>query len=27
LKKKDFEKAVGAPGYFGETGFTTVERL
>src|ERR1700716_4629609 len=23
-KKKDFEKAVGAPGYFGETGFTTV---
>src|SRR5256886_1547376 len=26
-KKKDFEKAVGAPGYFGETGFTTVERL
>jgi acetylornithine deacetylase/succinyl-diaminopimelate desuccinylase-like protein len=26
-KKKDFEKAVGAPGYFGEAGFTTVERL
>ncbi|HET8923527.1 MAG TPA: dipeptidase [Candidatus Acidoferrum sp.] len=26
-KKKDFEKAVGAPGYFGESGFTTVERL
>src|SRR5882757_6808212 len=26
-KKKDFEKAVGAPGYFGEKGFTTVERL
>src|SRR6266566_4145584 len=26
-KKKDFERAVGAPGYFGETGFTTVERL
>ena len=26
-KKKDFEKAVGAPGYFGERGFTTVERL
>ncbi len=26
-KKKDFEEAVGAPGYFGETGFTTVERL
>src|SRR5467141_3102552 len=26
-KRKDFEKAVGAPGYFGETGFTTVERL
>ena len=26
-KKKDFEKAVGAPGYVGETGFTTVERL
>ncbi len=26
-KKKDFEKAVGAPGYFGEVGFTTVERL
>jgi acetylornithine deacetylase/succinyl-diaminopimelate desuccinylase-like protein len=23
-KKKDFEKAVGAPGYFGEAGFTTV---
>ena len=26
-KKRDFEKAVGAPGYFGEKGFTTVERL
>jgi acetylornithine deacetylase/succinyl-diaminopimelate desuccinylase-like protein len=26
-KKKDFERAVGAPGYFGEKGFTTVERL
>src|SRR6202795_2540212 len=26
-KKKDFEKAVGAPGYSGEKGFTTVERL
>jgi acetylornithine deacetylase/succinyl-diaminopimelate desuccinylase-like protein len=26
-KKKEFEKAVGAPGYFGEKGFTTVERL
>ena len=26
-KKKDFEKAVGAPGYVGEAGFTTVERL
>ncbi|MEQ1353718.1 MAG: M20/M25/M40 family metallo-hydrolase, partial [Candidatus Acidiferrum sp.] len=26
-KKKDFEKAVGAPGYFGEKGYTTVERL
>ena len=26
-KKKDFEKAVGAPGYIGEKGFTTVERL
>jgi acetylornithine deacetylase/succinyl-diaminopimelate desuccinylase-like protein len=26
-KKKDFERAVGAPGYFGESGFTTVERL
>jgi acetylornithine deacetylase/succinyl-diaminopimelate desuccinylase-like protein len=26
-KKKDFEQAVGAPGYFGEAGFTTVERL
>jgi acetylornithine deacetylase/succinyl-diaminopimelate desuccinylase-like protein len=26
-KKKDFEKAVGAPGYFGEKGFTTMERL
>ncbi len=26
-KKKDFEKAVGAPGYPGEKGFTTVERL
>jgi acetylornithine deacetylase/succinyl-diaminopimelate desuccinylase-like protein len=25
--KRDFERAVGAPGYFGETGFTTVERL
>jgi acetylornithine deacetylase/succinyl-diaminopimelate desuccinylase-like protein len=26
-KVKDFEKAVGAPGYFGEKGFSTVERL
>ena len=26
-KKKDFEKAVGAPDYFGEKGYTTVERL
>ena len=26
-KKKEFEKAVGAPGYFGEKGYTTVERL
>jgi acetylornithine deacetylase/succinyl-diaminopimelate desuccinylase-like protein len=26
-KKKDFEKAVGAPGYAGEKGFTIVERL
>jgi acetylornithine deacetylase/succinyl-diaminopimelate desuccinylase-like protein len=26
-KKKDFERAVGAPGYFGEKSFTTVERL
>jgi acetylornithine deacetylase/succinyl-diaminopimelate desuccinylase-like protein len=26
-KKKDFEKAVGAPGYVGEKGFTIVERL
>jgi acetylornithine deacetylase/succinyl-diaminopimelate desuccinylase-like protein len=26
-KKKDFEHAVGAPDYFGEKGFTTVERL
>src|SRR6202158_2105524 len=26
-KKKDFEKAVGAPGYVGEKGFTRVERL
>ena len=26
-KKKDFERAVGAPDYFGEKGFTTVERL
>src|ERR1700688_2145626 len=26
-KAKDFEKAVGAPGYFGEKGFSTVERL
>jgi acetylornithine deacetylase/succinyl-diaminopimelate desuccinylase-like protein len=26
-RKKDFERAVGAPGYFGEKGFTTVERL
>ncbi len=26
-KKKDFERAVGARGYFGEHGFTTVERL
>jgi acetylornithine deacetylase/succinyl-diaminopimelate desuccinylase-like protein len=26
-KKKNFEAAVGAPGYAGEKGFTTVERL
>jgi acetylornithine deacetylase/succinyl-diaminopimelate desuccinylase-like protein len=26
-KARDFERAVGAPGYFGEKGFTTVERL
>lgn len=26
-KKPDFERAVGAPGYDGEKGFTTVERL
>src|SRR6202521_3033587 len=26
-KKKDFEKAVGAPGYFGEKGYTIVEQL
>ncbi|HKV26011.1 MAG TPA: dipeptidase [Candidatus Acidoferrum sp.] len=26
-KKKSFEEAVGAPGYEGEKGFTTVERL
>ncbi|MDP9338420.1 MAG: dipeptidase [Acidobacteriota bacterium] len=26
-KRKDFEKAVGAPAYFGEKGYTTVERL
>src|SRR5450432_1795333 len=26
-KRKDFEKAVGAPDYFGEKGYTTVERL
>jgi acetylornithine deacetylase/succinyl-diaminopimelate desuccinylase-like protein len=26
-KSKDFERAVGAPGYHGEKGFTTVERL
>src|ERR1700730_376277 len=26
-KKKDFEKAVGAPGYMGEKGFTIVEQL
>jgi len=26
-KRKDFEKAVGAPGYDGEKGFTIVERL
>jgi acetylornithine deacetylase/succinyl-diaminopimelate desuccinylase-like protein len=26
-KKKDFERAVGAPGYVGEKGFTIVERL
>jgi acetylornithine deacetylase/succinyl-diaminopimelate desuccinylase-like protein len=26
-KQKDFERAVGAPGYFGEKGYTTVERL
>jgi len=26
-KKKDFEKAVGAPGYYGEKGYTTLERL
>jgi acetylornithine deacetylase/succinyl-diaminopimelate desuccinylase-like protein len=26
-KMKDFDRAVGAPGYFGEKGFSTVERL
>ena len=26
-KLKDFERAVGAPGYFGEKGFSTIERL
>jgi acetylornithine deacetylase/succinyl-diaminopimelate desuccinylase-like protein len=26
-KKKEFERAVGAPGYPGERGFTTIERL
>ena len=26
-KVKDFERAVGAPGYFGEKGFSTIERL
>jgi len=26
-RKRDFERAVGARGYFGEKGFTTVERL
>jgi len=26
-KRKDFEKAVGAPGYFGEKGFSIVEQL
>jgi len=26
-KKREFEGAVGAPGYFGEKGFTTMERL
>ena len=26
-KKKEFEAAVGAPGYVGEKGFTTIERL
>jgi len=26
-KKKDFERAVGAPRYFGEKGFTTIEQL
>jgi acetylornithine deacetylase/succinyl-diaminopimelate desuccinylase-like protein len=26
-KKKDFERTVGAPGYLGEKGFTSVERL
>jgi acetylornithine deacetylase/succinyl-diaminopimelate desuccinylase-like protein len=26
-KRKDFERAVGALGYFGESGFSTVERL
>jgi acetylornithine deacetylase/succinyl-diaminopimelate desuccinylase-like protein len=26
-KEKDFRKTVGAPGYFGEKGFTIVERL
>ena len=25
--KKNFERAVGAPGYFGEEGYTTIERL
>ena len=26
-KRKEFEKAVGAPVYFGEAGFTTIERI
>ena len=26
-KRKEFEKAVGAPGYFGEKGYTVVEQL